>query len=276
MTTVPRRTFLGAMAAGLAACSANKFPAADSTLTASTNATTNPTTGSTSAMTGATVTAAPTTAITVAPTPSVTLAGAPARFLNKGDRGSGAVALTFHAAGRVDMANRLLDVIKRTGIPVTIFAVGEWIQANPQLAKRIALDDHELANHTWSHGAMRTMTAAQLDTEVTKAASALVGVSGSQGRWFRPSQIEVPTDAILAAAGRAGYGLSVGYDVDSMDFQDPGAAAVRKNVIDNAQPGSIISLHFDHTDTIDALPAIVDHLQAKNWRAVTLSQMFPA
>lgn len=259
------------MAAGLAACSANSVPGAgapaSTTVEPPALGTPVPTPVSTSAASIAVDSSL------VAPAPSVALRPNPARFLNNGDRASGAVALTFHAAGNVDMAIRLLDVIKRSGLPVTIFAVGGWLQVNPQLAKRMIQDDHELANHTWSHGAMRTMTARQLDAEIAQAAAALVAVTGTAGRWFRPSQIEVPTDAILAAAGRNGYPVSVGYDVDSLDFQDPGAAAVRKNVIETVQPGSIVSLHFDHTDTIEAFPAIADHLKAKGWRAVTVSQL---
>jgi hypothetical protein len=36
----------------------------------------------------------------------------------------------------------------------------------------------------------------------------------------------VPNDVILEEAGLAGYALSVGYDIDSRDFKEPGAAAV--------------------------------------------------
>jgi peptidoglycan/xylan/chitin deacetylase (PgdA/CDA1 family) len=171
------------------------------------------------------------------------------------------------------MATKLLDLLKQSGTVITVFAVGSWISDNPQLAKRILADGHELSNHTWSHGAMRTMSAADLNTEISKAAAALTKLTGSNGRWFRPSQIEVPTPAILAAAGKAGYGVSVGYDLDSMDFQDPGAAVVKKNVIGNIQSGSIVSLHFDHQNTIEALPAIIDHMKTKSLKPVTVTQL---
>ena len=256
------------MAAGLAGCAANQRP----TTATSTAGSTSTATTTVTATSIQTVSSTPlTTAVIVASTP---IPGAAARFVNSGPRQSGQVALTFHAAGRIDLATRLLDLLKRSGTPVTIFAVGEWMQANPQLVARMVADGHELANHTWTHGAMRTMSAAQLDAEITKTSELLKRSPSGSDRWFRPSQIEVPTDSILAAAGRAGYGVSLGYDVDSLDFQDPGAAAVRKNVIDTVQPGSVVSLHFDHTDTIEALPAIIEHLNAKAWKPVTATQLF--
>jgi peptidoglycan/xylan/chitin deacetylase (PgdA/CDA1 family) len=281
--SLSRRTFLGVVtAAGLSACAANSRPG-EATLQSSApgaSAKTEPPASTLSAP-GAVSSAAATTKASTAPTattvaPATTTAlpsenGAPAKFINPGSRDSGKVALTFHAAGDAGRAGALLDVLKRSGTPITVFAVGSWVQANPKLMARIVADGHELANHTWSHGAMRTMASSTLLSEITKAAAAIKAVNGSAGHWFRPSQIEVPTDAILAAAGKAGYGVSVGYDLDSLDFQDPGAAAVRKNVIDNVHSGNIVSLHFDHQNTIDALPAIIDHLKAKNLAPVTVS-----
>jgi peptidoglycan/xylan/chitin deacetylase (PgdA/CDA1 family) len=281
--SLSRRTFLGVVtAAGLSACAANSRPGdtALQSLAPDAPPKTDPI-SSTSSDPGAVSSAAATSGATTAPTattvaPATTTAppsenGAPAKFINHGSRDSGKVALTFHAAGDPGRAGALLDLLKRSGTPVTVFAVGSWVQANPKLMARIVADGHELANHTWSHGAMRTMSSSTLLSEISQAADAIKAVNGSAGHWFRPSQIEVPTDAILAAAGKAGYGVSVGYDLDSLDFQDPGAAAVRKNVIDNVQAGNIVSLHFDHQNTIDALPAIIDHLKAKNLAPVTVS-----
>ena len=105
-------------------------------------------------------------------------------------------------AYRVLFNKRSQQMVKLLGGPAKAHEDARCLacHTNPQLAKRIIQDDHELANHTWSHGAMRTMTARQLDAEIAQAAAALVAATGTPGRWFRPSQIEVPTDAILAAA----------------------------------------------------------------------------
>jgi hypothetical protein len=65
----------------------------------------------------------------------------------------------------------------------------------------------------------------------------------------------------------------VGYDVDSLDFQDPGVSAVVANVRRGAQAGSIISLHLGHQGTIKALPAILDHLGTMGLRPVTVGQL---
>jgi peptidoglycan/xylan/chitin deacetylase (PgdA/CDA1 family) len=73
-------------------------------------------------------------------------------------------------------------------------------------------------------------------------------------------------------AGAAGYAISLSYDVDSMDYTDPGAATVRQNLA-AAQPGSIVSMHLGHQDTIDALPGILDDLTARGLTAVTVGEL---
>jgi peptidoglycan/xylan/chitin deacetylase (PgdA/CDA1 family) len=65
----------------------------------------------------------------------------------------------------------------------------------------------------------------------------------------------------------------ISYDVDSHDYQDVGKAAVIKNVMSSVKNGSIISLHFGHQDTIDALSTLITQLHAKGLKPVTLSTM---
>ncbi len=137
----------------------------------------------------------------------------------------------------------------------------------------MSTDGHELANHTYSHKAMGELSASAIHDEIANCASVLERLAGSATSWFRPSGIEVPTAAILAAAGAVGYPVSVGYDVDSLDFQDPGANTVVANVARGVQAGSIVSLHFGHAGTITALPSVLDHLATAGLRPVTVTQL---
>lgn len=197
----------------------------------------------------------------------------PARYLANGDRAGAQVALTFHASGDPALAQQLLDVVARAGVPITVFGVGQWMAAHPELVARIVHDGHELANHTLTHQAMGPLDADQVHDEVVGCADVLQRLTGSITAWFRPSGIAVPTATILDQAGRAGYPVSVGYDVDSLDFQDPGAAAVQANVLDHVQPGSIVSLHFGHQGTIEAFGAVVDGLHGRRLEPVTVTRL---
>jgi peptidoglycan/xylan/chitin deacetylase (PgdA/CDA1 family) len=198
----------------------------------------------------------------------------PAEFIDRGSPTVKQVALTFHASGDPALAVALLDVLREPGTHVTVFAVGTWITAHPDLGRRILDDGHALGNHTLTHQEMGTLTRAQVRDEIVGGGAAIAPILGSVGPWFRPSGIKVPTEVILDEAGRAGYARSIGYSLDSLDFTDPGGAAVIASVNNHVQSGDIISLHFGHQGTIDALPTILRHLATNGLEPVTLGALF--
>ena len=201
--------------------------------------------------------ASSTTLAAVAP---VVIAGAPATYVNHGDAALTKVALTFHLGGDTSLVTELLDLMKSKNFNATFFAIGAWLKANPSLGHRAVADGHELANHTLNHKTMGQLTRSQVFDEIAGGGEALVPFIGSIGKWFRPSGTDVPDQLILDEAGRAGYGVSVGYDVDSRDFKEPGSKAVIAKVNTEVHAGAIVSLHFGHRDTINALPAILDRM----------------
>lgn len=156
---------------------------------------------------------------------------------------------------------------------VTVLAVGSWLRQQPAMAARILHGGHELGNHTLHHYPMRTLGRAETFSEVRGCADVLRRLTGTGGRWFRASGTRHTTALIRWAAGRAGYGTCLSYDVDTLDYQDPGAAAVVRNGLRAVRPGSILSLHLGHRGTVEALPDLVRGLRAKGLTPVTVSDL---
>jgi peptidoglycan/xylan/chitin deacetylase (PgdA/CDA1 family) len=164
-------------------------------------------------------------------------------------------------------------VAKRTATPITVFAVGQWLDENPSMAGRIGGAGHELANHTYTHPSLGAVDRAGVAREITRCRDVLARLTGSGGRWFRPSGVEVPTELMLAEAGAAGYPTVVGYDVDPRDYEDPGAAAVLTRTTRALHPGAIVSLHTGHAGTVDAFEGMVAGARAVGLEPVVLSRL---
>ena len=163
---------------------------------------------------------------------------------------------------------------------ITAFMVGSWLKDNADLAARFVGDGHELANHTFTHPTQpgfASLDRAAMTSEVTRCRDALIRAAGSGGRFFRPSGTANGTDApgstVREVAQAAGYATIAGYDVDPSDYADPGARAVADRTIAAVQPGSIVSLHFGHAGTIDALPPILSALSTRGLKPVSLSAL---
>jgi peptidoglycan/xylan/chitin deacetylase (PgdA/CDA1 family) len=187
-----------------------------------------------------------------------------------------AVALTFHGDGPPAMATALLAEAEQAGARLTVMAVGRWLGASPAMAKRILDGGHELGNHTDRHIDIDALAPAAAYAEIENCAARLEKLTGSRGRWFRPSQTQHANAKVLAAAARAGYPTVLSYDLDSLDYTDPGASAVVRNVLSAVRGGDVVSMHLGHQGTIQALPEILDGLRARGLRAVTASELFPA
>ena len=209
-------------------------------------------------------------ASTQAPAP---VPAGPAVEIVNGSRSRQQVALTFHGNGDPALAEQLLTAAEARHAKITVFAVGNWLAANPTLGRRILSGGHELANHTYSHPDLGTLDEAAVEQEFAMARDVLVQVSGNTGAYARPSAMDRATPLVLTAAGKVGYRTVVAFDVDPSDYRDPGAQAVISRTLAAVRPGSIVSMHLGHIGTIQALPAILDGLAARGLEAVTVKTL---
>ncbi|MFL6099406.1 MAG: polysaccharide deacetylase family protein [Actinomycetales bacterium] len=212
---------------------------------------------------------------TADPSPASTSATGPANGsdITHGPRTSQEVALTFHGAGDPLLVDRLIALTRAQASHVTVLAVGQWAAANPDVLPRLVDAGHEVGNHTWSHRTMTRLSQGQLQHETDRAASELKRQVGDVGAWFRPSGTPRSTPMIRAAAQRAGYPRCLAYDVDSLDYTDPGPTAIVRTVSARVRRGSIVSLHLGHAGTMTALPALLDMLRRRGLRAVTAGEL---
>lgn len=193
--------------------------------------------------------------------------------ISHGSRSSKNVAFTFHGAGSPSNANALLKIFELTATPISVFAIGTWLQANPHIARKIIDEGHDIGNHTMHHYSMKSLKSSQVKSEINSCAALLRKQVGNHGKFFRPSGTQQSNLIIRKAAQAAGYGACISYDVDSHDYQDPGKSAVISNVMNSIQGGSIVSLHFGHQNTVDAMPQLIEKVRSAGFTPVTLTTL---
>ncbi|MFJ9606704.1 polysaccharide deacetylase family protein [Kitasatospora sp. NPDC101176] len=222
-----------------------------------------------------TAAAAAATQPTAPPTPPVLpplAAGTPVEVVN-GPRTGKNVALTFHGAGDPKLATALLEAAEQRGAKVTVMVVGSWLDQQPQMARRILDGGHELGNHTQNHLNISAMNPDQARAEIAQCADRLQRLTGSIGRWFRPSAAQYATQMVRDQARAVGYEHVLSFDVDPRDYNDPTAAELQRRVLASVRGGSVVALHMGHQCTVDALPGILDGLAKAGLKPVTASQL---
>lgn len=208
--------------------------------------------------------------------PSTASAATAGADIYHGTRSRTEVALTFHGAGELTIARKILDVAKNHQAPITVMAIGAWLNANPSIGHEIIDAGNEIGNHTLNHKTMTMLSFKEAKYEISKGKAALVKAVGNAGKWFRPSGTQKSNAIIRAAAGASGYTHCISYDVDSHDYQDPPVKTILSNTMKGIQNGSIVSLHLGHPHTVGALPLILQALQDRKLTPVTISELLRA
>jgi peptidoglycan/xylan/chitin deacetylase (PgdA/CDA1 family) len=182
------------------------------------------------------------------------------------------VALTFHGAGDLAIARQIHDILGSAGAKATVMAVGTWLASSPDGIRMFHDAGHDIGNHTWSHGVMADMPGTTVLSEIERCRDELARLVGTPGSFFRQSSAQTATQLELVQAGVAGYSRVLSYDIDGLDWKDPGPMVIRK-AVSTATAGSVVSLHLGHQGTVTALPAILTDLSARGLRPVTATDL---
>jgi peptidoglycan/xylan/chitin deacetylase (PgdA/CDA1 family) len=192
------------------------------------------------------------------------------------ERGSGTVpeiAITFDDGPHPVYTPRVLDILARYQAPATFFCVGLNLNAYPELAGRAAEAGHLVGNHTWSHPYLPDLTRDELLHQVDATNAALTRAVGESTVLVRPPYGARSPELL---GWLAGHGMTtVLWDIDTTDWAGPGTDTVVAEAR-RASDGSVVLMHDaggDRTQTIEALPRILEHLLERGYRFVTIDRL---
>ncbi len=204
-------------------------------------------------------------------------------LVSHGPRGTDRVALTLDMGGRVEPAVDIVRWLIDHEVKATLFPTGrtgttsELGRAALQLAATRP-DLFEIANHSWDHPSFVDLTAEQIADQLTRTEEAVNGLIGRTTKPFFRPPYGAHNGTVRAAVGRAGWGYTVMWDIDTIDWKPtadggPTAQDIVTKVVSRAEGGSIVLMHLGGWHTLDALPGIVSGLASKGLRPVTLTEM---
>ncbi|HEX3810882.1 MAG TPA: glycosyltransferase [Rhizomicrobium sp.] len=197
------------------------------------------------------------------------------------------IALTFDDGPDAEWTPKILHILRQKHVHATFFIIGGNAEANPGLVQRLVADGNEVGNHTFTHPNMADTNSGTVMLELNATQRLFEALTGRSLRLFRPPYLgdAEPTDndeiAPVVTAQNMGY-IAVGEHIDPGDWQLPGAANIVKRslaVLHNPyphQPKNILLLHDaggDRSQTVEALPVLIDKLRAEGYTFVTVSHL---
>ena len=200
------------------------------------------------------------------------------RYYTHGRRDERTVALTFDDGPNPPRTDQILDILRDKGVLATFFVLGKWVDRFPRCFMRIAQAGHAIGNHSYLHHAHLG--------DYDRAEAAIGEGCGKPTRFLRAHYFNFFTCLHSPVAMDSGMAI-IDADVNPTDFAKTDPQAIIKATLEHPSlaPGSIIDLHDGgETDDdalrlarplpmIQALPAIIDGLRAKNLEPVSLDRM---
>jgi peptidoglycan/xylan/chitin deacetylase (PgdA/CDA1 family) len=187
------------------------------------------------------------------------------------------VALTFDDGPWPGQTEKILDVLKKQNVRATFFMLGVQARRSPDLARRVLAEGHTVGSHSLSHKELTKLKPAAIRKEISSGASAVAAATGVRPAWFRP-----PYGAVNGAVKKQMRALGVRtamWDIDTLDWTRPGVHMLYRNAVRSTKPGQIVLMHDggeDRSQTIEALPLIIEDLRAKGFTFVTMDELAAA
>lgn len=191
-----------------------------------------------------------------------------------GDSG-GQVFVTFDGGADADGLVPILEALKARGLKTTFFLTGQWVNAYPDLGRRILAEGHEIANHSMRHPNMAGWGEDKIAQELGKAEQAMQTVLGRRFAPFFRFPFGAQNSRVEQIVEKLGY-KPVYWNIDTLDWKEPSVASIQQKVRSRVRRGSVILMHVGSKNGPKALPKMLDELLARGFRPGRLSDLDPA
>lgn len=152
-----------------------------------------------------------------------------------------AVALTFDDGPDPGVTPRLLELLRRHGVPATFFVAGARAERHPALIREILSRGHTLGNHSYHHDPLLMLRSrAKLREEIARTQD-LLSAFAVRPLAFRPP-VGVTNSRLPGVLRELGM-YCVNFSCRAFDRGNRRIAGLAEIILKKVRPGDIILLH---------------------------------
>lgn len=186
------------------------------------------------------------------------------------------IYLTFDCGYENGNLPAILDALKKHQVSATFFAVGTFLESEPELVKRIVADGHTIGNHTWHHPDMSAISTKEaFSEELNRTANAYHQITGKEmPHYYRPPQGIYSTENLQMAKDLGYYTFfwSLAY-VDWYQDNQPSKEEAFSKLLGRIHPGAIVLLHSTSSTNAAILDELLTRWEEMGYHFGTLQQL---
>ena len=185
--------------------------------------------------------------------------------------------LTFDAGYENGHTASILDTLKNHNVKAAFFLVGNYLQKNADLVRRMVEEGHIVGNHTMTHPDMSAITdKAAFQAELEGLETLFKEVTGKElPKYYRPPQ-GIYSEENLKMAKELGY-KTVFWSLAYKDWDNnkqPGAEYALGKLIPRTHNGAVILLHSTSQTNADVLDELLKQWKSLGYRFETIDKLF--
>ena len=193
-----------------------------------------------------------------------------------GDTGKKQICLTFDAGYENGCTGKILDVLKDHGVKAAFFLVGDYIERNQDLVRRMAAEGHTVGNHTMHHPDMSAIgDPAAFRAELEGLEELYRETVGAElPKYYRPPQ-GIYSEEGLKLAKELGYKTvfwSLAY-VDWKNDAQPDPEAALEKLNGRIHPGAVVLLHSTSRTNAEILDRLLTGWKEMGYCFITLDEL---
>ena len=185
--------------------------------------------------------------------------------------------LTFDAGYENGCTEKILDVLKQQQVPAAFFLVGNYLEKNEDLVRRMVAEGHTVGNHTMHHYDMSRLTSKEaFAKELTDLEALYKEITGQDmPRYYRPPQ-GIYSEENLKMAKELGYRTvfwSLAY-VDWLSDAQPTKEEAFRKLLPRTHPGAVVLLHSTSRTNGEILEELITKWKEDGYEFGRIEELF--
>lgn len=194
-----------------------------------------------------------------------------------GDTSEKVIYLTFDAGYENGCTTKILDVLQKHQVKAAFFLVGNYIEKNEDLVRRMVKEGHIVGNHTMHHYDMSKLSdKAAFSKELTDLETLYKTATGmDMPKFYRPPQ-GIYSEENLRMAKELGYKTvfwSLAY-VDWNNDAQPSREQAFSKLLPRIHNGAVVLLHSTSQTNAEILDELLTKWKEMGYRFASIEELF--
>ncbi|MCD8075199.1 MAG: polysaccharide deacetylase family protein [Lachnospiraceae bacterium] len=189
------------------------------------------------------------------------------------------IYLTFDCGYENGNTPAILSALKKHGVSVTFFVVGNFVEDNPGLVNQMLAEGHTVGNHTAHHPDMSAISDMEsFQAEIEELEKLFYEATGQEiSNYYRPPQGKYSQSNLLMAQelGYRTFFWSLAY-VDWYQDDQPTEEEAFEKLLGRIHPGAVVLLHNTSSTNAAILDELLTRWEEMGYRFGTLEELTQA